>query len=68
MHALSDGEDFELIFTVSPADGQALLKKPPCAVQLSHVGEITSGPGCLLKWPDGSLKPLPALGWKHAFE
>jgi thiamine-monophosphate kinase len=67
VHALSDGEDFELIFTVSPAEGQALLNKPPCDVQLSHVGEITSGPGCLLKFPDGTAKPLRALGWKHAF-
>jgi len=66
-HALSDGEDFELLLTVSPADGQALLDKPPCPVLLSRVGEITAGQGCFLKSPDGSLKPLPALGWKHGF-
>jgi thiamine-monophosphate kinase len=67
MHALCDGEDFELLFTVSPADGQALLDKPPCAALLSHIGEITLEPGCSLKWPDGTVKPLAALGWKHAF-
>ena len=67
-HALSDGEDFELLFTVSPGDGQALLDKPPCAALLSHIGEITPGPGCSLKWTDGTVKPLAALGWTHAFK
>jgi len=66
-HALGDGEDFELLFTVSPADGQALLDKPPCAEPLSHIGEITATPGCWLRLPDGSQKPLSALGWKHGF-
>jgi thiamine-monophosphate kinase len=66
--ALEDGEDFELLFTVSPADGQALLSQYPCAEPLSHIGEITASPGCFLRRPDGSLKPLPALGWKHGFQ
>lgn len=67
-HALGDGEDFELLFTVSPADGQALLHQPPCGTDLSRVGEVTSNSGCFLKSPDGQLTPLPALGWKHSFE
>lgn len=67
-HALSDGEDFELLFTVSPADGQTLLSRPPFATLLSHVGEITAGPGCFLRLRDGQIEPLPALGWKHGFE
>jgi thiamine-monophosphate kinase len=66
-HALEDGEDFELLFTVSPADGQALLNRPPCAAPLSHIGEITASPGCFLRRPDTTLKPLPSLGWKHDF-
>ena len=28
-HALGDGEDFELVFAVSPADGEKLLREPP---------------------------------------
>jgi thiamine-monophosphate kinase len=67
-HALSDGEDFELVFTVSPGDGQALLDRPPCPTPLTRIGEITADPGCFLKSRDGRLKPLPALGWKHAFK
>jgi thiamine-monophosphate kinase len=66
-HALSDGEDFELLFTVSPADGQALLVHPPCAAPLAHIGEITSGEECLIRTRAGQLIPLPPSGWKHAF-
>ncbi len=66
-HALGDGEDFELLFTVSPADGAALLARPPCTVPLTHIGEITAGTDCFLKSADGSLKPLPRLGWLHGF-
>jgi thiamine-monophosphate kinase len=67
-HALTDGEDFELVFTVPVADGQRLLDRPPCKTPLTHIGEITAGPGCFLKARDRRLKPLPPLGWKHAFE
>lgn len=67
-HALGDGEDFELLFTVSPADGQALLSQPPCTTRLSRVGEITAAPGCYLKSADSKLKALPAVGWKHVFD
>jgi thiamine-monophosphate kinase len=66
-HALGDGEDFELLFTVSPADGAALLARPPCSTPLVHLGEITQGSDCLLKSADGTLTPLPAAGWKHGF-
>jgi thiamine-monophosphate kinase len=67
-HALSDGEDFELLFTVSPEEGQRLLDTPPFETPLSKIGQIVSGTGCLLKSRAGKLEPLPALGWKHGFE
>jgi thiamine-monophosphate kinase len=66
-HALSDGEDFELLFAVAPAAGQALLDRPPTTTPLSHIGEFTSGSDCQLRLPDGTLSPLPPLGWKHTF-
>jgi thiamine-monophosphate kinase len=66
-HALADGEDFELLFTVSPADGQSLLDTQPFSTSLSHIGQITGGRDCHLKSADGILTPLPALGWKHGF-
>jgi thiamine-monophosphate kinase len=66
-HALADGEDFELLFTVSPTDGRTLLDARLFATPLSHIGQITTGRDCFLKSTDGKLTPLPALGWKHGF-
>lgn len=67
-HALADGEDFELLFTVSPADGQALLHASPFDTPLSHIGQITAGRDCLLRSADGTLVALAAMGWKHGFK
>jgi len=67
-HALGDGEDFELLFTVAAADGAKLLADPPCEVSLSHIGEIVSGTGCRLRSADGTLRQLSPAGWKHGFE
>ena len=39
-HALSDGEDFELVFAVSPDDGQKLLASQPITgINLVQIGE-----------------------------
>jgi thiamine-monophosphate kinase len=66
-HALADGEDFELLFTVSPADGQTLLNRPPCGLALTHIGTITTGNECRLRTRAGQLVDLPRRGWKHGF-
>jgi thiamine-monophosphate kinase len=65
-HALGDGEDFELLFTVSPDDGLHLCAYPPCDVRLSHIGEITAERSCTLIDTDGRSAPLPPLGWVHS--
>jgi thiamine-monophosphate kinase len=65
-HALGDGEDFELLFTVSPEDGRRLCEQPPSGVRLSHIGEITGDRGCTLIDADGRAVPLPPLGWVHS--
>jgi thiamine-monophosphate kinase len=61
-HALSDGEDFELVFAVSPADGEKLLSEPPIA-GLVKIGEcVDSG----LWIQEGSeRKRLEPVGWVH---
>jgi len=66
-HALSDGEDFELLFTVDPAAAELLLRQPPCTTPITRIGEVTAGSDCFLKSPDGKLNRLPAIGWKHGF-
>jgi thiamine-monophosphate kinase len=60
-HALGDGEDFELVFTVSPSDGERLLRERPTAVYL--IGAIvTEG-----YWLDrnGRREPLTPQGYEH---
>lgn len=65
-HALSDGEDFELLFTVSPEDGARLLQSSPIACRLSYIGEIINEPTCRIRSASGEETPLPRLGWDHS--
>ena len=65
-HALSDGEDFELLFTVSTADGRKLLAGE-CAVPVFHIGEVEAVPNGRLRMPNGSIIPLTRSGWEHSF-
>lgn len=61
-HALGDGEDFELVFTVSAEDGTKLLNAPPVS-GLAKLGEcVESG-----LWLDeqGKRVPLEPTGWMH---
>ncbi len=66
-HALSDGEDFELLFTVSPSDGTKLLSATSNATAI-RIGEIESPPGCRIRMRAGSVRDLPRGGWEHSFE
>lgn len=63
--ALSDGEDFELLFAVSPADGQRLETFWHDETTITRIGQITAEPGCWLKGRAGQLVALPPLGWTH---
>ena len=65
--ALSDGEDFELLFTVAGRDAVPLLdawKKQFPKTRLSCIGKITSAPGLKLRDKTG-LRPLEAHGYVH---
>ncbi|HEX5272786.1 MAG TPA: thiamine-monophosphate kinase, partial [Gemmataceae bacterium] len=64
-HALGDGEDFELAFAVSPADGERLLGTQPVdGITLHHVGECLGGPGLWLE-EGGRRRPRPPAGYVH---
>jgi len=64
-HALGDGEDFELAFAVSAADGAKLLREQPIAgVRVSRVGEFVADTGMWLE-DDGKRRPLAARGFQH---
>lgn len=64
-HALADGEDFELLFTVSPEDGQRLLDNLPVETPLSRIGLIVPERRCELVDSKGHRTPLEPVGWQH---
>ena len=65
--ALTDGEDFELLFTVAGGDAVKLLdawrKKFP-KLKLSCIGKIVAGDGVILRDKTGAQK-LNAHGYVH---
>ena len=65
--ALSDGEDFELLFAVAGADAVKLLdawKKQFPKLKLSCIGKITAGEGVTIRDQTG-VQPLTAHGYVH---
>jgi thiamine-monophosphate kinase len=63
-HALGDGEDFELVFAVSPADGEKLLREAPVG-GLAKIGVCVES-GLWLETA-GKREPLAPTGWVHAW-
>jgi thiamine-monophosphate kinase len=63
-HALSDGEDFELVFAVAKEDAQQLLQSQPVSgITLVHIGEcIDQG---LWIEQDAKRRPLTPRGYEH---
>jgi thiamine-monophosphate kinase len=65
--ALSDGEDFELLFSVASRDAVPLFdawKKQFPALPLSCVGKIIAGEGIRIRDRQG-VRPLAAKGYEH---
>ncbi|MDB5309569.1 MAG: thiL [Gemmataceae bacterium] len=63
-HALGDGEDFELVFTVSPADGAQLVRDQPVpGITLTKIGECVDA-GLWLE-ENGQRRLLEPTGWEH---
>jgi thiamine-monophosphate kinase len=68
-HALSDGEDFELLFAVSAEEGKRLLNEQPLkefSANLSHLGQFIPEKQVFLV-QDGQRQTLPAFGYVHRF-
>jgi len=65
--ALTDGEDFELLFTVASKDAVPLLdawKKQFPKLRLSCIGKIIAGEGVTIRDKTG-VRPLTAHGYVH---
>jgi thiamine-monophosphate kinase len=65
-HALGDGEDFELVFAVTPEDGRRLLANQPISgITLAWIGECVES--SLFLEERGVRRPLAPLGFVHHF-
>jgi len=67
-HALSDGEDFELLFSIAPQEAEILLTLQPLqslGVTLYEIGELTADVGLRMVTADGVTVPLPPQGFEH---
>jgi len=65
--ALTDGEDFELLFTIASQDAVSLLdawKKEFPKLRLSCIGKIVAGEGIRLRDETG-VRPFTAHGYAH---
>jgi len=63
--ALNDGEDFELLFTLSQKDCRQLLEKWDNPVPITHIGEITGTGKMQIRMPDGRVDDLQPGGYDH---
>jgi len=67
-HALTDGEDFELLFSLAPLEAERLLSVQPfqsSGVMIYDIGELTSEAGLRMVTADGITKPLQPQGFEH---
>jgi thiamine-monophosphate kinase len=67
-HALSDGEDFELILAVPPAEAERMIRDRPLDVPLTDIGEFIAEPGLWSADSQGTRKKMIPRGWEHTFD
>jgi len=63
--ALNDGEDFELLFTLSQTDCRELFKKWCGLIPVTQIGQITDAKKMQIKMPDGQISDLQPGGYNH---
>jgi thiamine-monophosphate kinase len=63
-HALSDGEDFELLLAVPPDVAAQIVREQPIECGISDIGEFTVESG-LRQRTSGRISPLDARGYVH---
>jgi thiamine-monophosphate kinase len=64
-HALSDGQDFELLLAARPEASEAILRDMPFDCVITHVGELVAERGLWQQGADGRRKTLEPIGWTH---
>jgi len=63
--ALCDGEDYELLFALSPIHARKLCDKQPLPVKVTRIGTMSAGEGVTLVHGDGRREQLAPCGWEH---
>ena len=64
-HALGDGEDFELILAVPPAEAERILRDQPLELPIAGIGELVDMPGLWGLDLAGQRVPLDPQGYQH---
>ncbi len=64
-HALTDGEDYELLFTLGAREAERLLEKNALGVPITLIGHIRREKGLFLQLRDGKLKRIRPQGYEH---
>ncbi len=68
-HALSDGEDFELILAVPPEAAEHMLADQPLdSVQLTDIGKFVGERQLFQRTTDGKTVSLKPSGFQHKFD
>ncbi|MHC4190415.1 MAG: thiamine-phosphate kinase [Planctomycetota bacterium] len=63
--ALNDGEDFELLFTLSQGQCEKLLRDWDGPIPITQIGEIVDTGKMQIKMPDGRISDLESKGYDH---
>lgn len=64
-HALSDGEDFELLLALAIQNARRLVDEQPLDVPLTIIGEFVPEPGLWQLTPGGERQELVPRGYLH---
>jgi thiamine-monophosphate kinase len=64
-HALSDGEDFELLLALPPHEAERLYHDQPLGIPLTCIGEFVTEPGLWQRHGDSAPSPLTPQGYLH---
>lgn len=66
-HALNDGEDYELLFTLAPRDAARAAAEGLCGTAVTVIGCVEEGRGVVIASPDGRRRELAPEGYEHVF-
>jgi thiamine-monophosphate kinase len=63
--ALNDGEDFELLFTLSPTQWSKLKQSWNDKLPITPIGQIDQKPGVRINFGQGKIEKLKPAGYDH---